>query len=92
MKSLGVSLFCWEGVFWGCGRGLKRPGEECKLAAIMLTRLLNKIQRAELPLPSPPRVSCAATDSVDVSREDLVPQGGGNRQLGNFGFKAIAFA
>lgn len=71
MKSLGVT-FCWEEVFWGCGRGLQGPVEEHKLATITLARLLNKIQRVD-PLPSPPHVSCAAIDSVDVSREDLVP-------------------
>lgn len=60
MKSLGVNLFCWEEVFWQCGRGLQGPVEEHELAVVMLTRLLNKIQKAELPLPSPPCVSWAA--------------------------------
>lgn len=32
-------LLCWEGMLWGCGRGLQGPVEDHKLAAVTLTRL-----------------------------------------------------
>lgn len=51
---------CYFFVLWGCGRGLQGPVEEHELAAVTLMRLWNKIERAELPLSSPPLVSCAA--------------------------------